>query len=529
MTVVLLAVMVACTVAGAEVFVGPQAPERDLGVVENSSFESGGMSYADRWRPLPGAFRMHRRLHDAGEYSLFLQLLDEGDGGVMQVVELPPNRSLSLRMLATCHTNTECAVVATLTRAADGVVLAEVVVGGIERGVLAQAFDSGTGGPAELMVRVVGESGGRALVDRVTIARPVAAHHARRPDYSGSDLLLASGEGLRVDADFRPSLLPVAARMLQEAIEDLTGAPTTRVAGAVSVSVDEPQATGWPERESYRLSVGEAGVTIAAPAEEGAFRGMMTLLDLIRADPGGGARVVAVDAREAPALPWRIGSDHGLSAAATSANAARKLARMKLNMALAPHDASGGVADGAAVEALREVGIEPVLVVSGDTPGGARPAMEEAVARLDVRYLFVSPPLVEAPVPGAPLAWSEAPLSEIAAFAAEHRDELTIIVPAAARAPMYSSISGVPISLEGWPREIVAAIHPSQDADRALQRASELARSGARSIFYHFDGFDGVSRALSAREEGIECMGALITAEVARGADLSWRGRGAER
>lgn len=521
-----IAALIACCGVGAEVFVGPQAPERALGIVQNPHFKTGGMSYADHWRPLPGPLRMHRTMRETGEHSLLLQLREDGDGGVIQMVHLPARRSLSLRLLATCHADQDCAVVATLTRAADGQILAEVVVDGIERGVLAEAFETGPGGPAELTVRVVGEEDGRALVDRVSIARPVAARHARRPDFSGRDLLLARGQGLRVDADFEPTLLPAAARMLQEAIEDVTGAPTASVAGTVTVSVDEPQATDWPERESYHLSVSETGAQIAAPTEAGAFLGMMTLIDLVRPEPEGDARVLGVHVSDRPALPWRIGSDPGLAKPATCANAARKLARMKLNMALVPRDETGGGADEAATAALREVGIEPVVVVSGDAEGGPRAAMANAVARLDARCVLVSPPLMDAPPPGAPLPWESAPLSEVAEFAADRRGEVTVIVPAAARtiADDDEKVVGVPIGFEGWPEEIVASLYPSRDAEQALARMATLDSDGIRTVVYHFGELDGVMRALRAREGGYACRGALITGETPEAADRAWRG-----
>ncbi|MFW5866612.1 MAG: glycoside hydrolase family 20 zincin-like fold domain-containing protein [Armatimonadota bacterium] len=514
-----MSALVACAGAHAEVFVGPQAPQGSVGIVQNPSFEDGGMSYADHWRPLPGGLRMHRVTRETGEHSLFLQLRKDGDAGVMQTVRLPARRSLSLRVLATCHADADCAVVATLVRRADGRVLAEVVVDGIERGVLAEGFDTGRGGPADLMVRVVGEAGGRALIDRVTIARPVAARHARRPDFSGADLLLAQGEGLRVDADFEPRLLPQAAEMLQEAIEDMTGAPITSVGAAVRVSVDEPRASEWPERESYRLTVNESGATISAPAEQGAMWGMMTLIDLLRPEPGGGARVVAVDVRDEPALPWRIGM---MRPGEGAANAARTLARLKLNMALLPRDATGGGADEGAAASLRELGVEPVVVVSGDSDGGVEGAMRDATDRLNARYLFVSPPMTDSPTPGAALPWSEAPLSAVARLAS---GDVTVMAPAAARTrDEAGGVDGVPISLDGWPQDVVAVIHPSSNADQALGRLAELDAAGVRSVVYHFDGVDGVSRALTARAHGVDCMGALISENVPSDADRAWRG-----
>jgi hypothetical protein len=358
----------------------------------------------------------------------------------------------------------------------------------------------------------------------VSIARPVAARHARRPDFSGRDLLLARGQGLRVDADFEPTLLPTAARMLQEAIEDATGAPTTSVAGSVMVSVDEPQAAEWPARESYQLTVSEAGARIAAPAEDGAFLGMMTLIDLVRSQPAGDARILGVHVTDEPALPWRIGADAGLAKPATAQNAARKLARMKLNMALVPRSESAEGVDEAAAAALREVGIEPVAVISGDAEYGAVVAMADAVERLDARFLLVSPPLMEAPAAGSPLPWEQAPLREIADFARRHRGEVDVIMPAAARTMADGEVTGVPIGFEGWPGDVVAALYPSRNAEQALSSMAELHGEGIRTVVYHFGESDGVLRALRARADGLDCLGALITDETPEGADRAWRG-----
>lgn len=482
---------VICCAAGAEVFVGPQAPERGLGIVQNPSFDRGGLSYADHWRPLPGAFRMHRTQREDTRNSLFLQLREDGDGGVVQTVILPPRRALSLRLLATCHADEECAAVATLTRCADGVVLAEVVVDGIERGVLAQGFETGPGGPAELMLRVVGSADGRALIDRVTIAPPVPARHARAPDYSCPDLLLACGEALRVDAGFRPRLLPQAARMLQEAIEDLAGARTTAVGATVTVSVDTPEATDWPARESYRLTVCESGVTINAPAEEGAFRAMMTLIDLIRAEPGGAVRILGVDLHDRPALPWRLAVGH-----VADPNTARKMARLKLNMALV--DARRDDAASVATQ-LRSLAIEPVLTIGASDADDLTGAMRDALRRLEARFLLVTEPS-----------------PAVTAFAREHAERVAVMAPAGDSDP------------EAWPEEIVALVAADGDEEPLRRRFG----AGVRYVLGDLEPSAGaaVAPALERMAAGDRCLGAVIglagpdarsTQELA---DLAWRG-----
>ncbi len=539
-TIATVALAVASCVAGAEVFVGPQAPERRLEIVRNGEFERGGMSWAADWRPLPGAFRMHRVLGETGEHSLFLGLREDGDGGVVQTVTLPAHRALSLRVLATCHTSTEAAVVATLTRVADGVVLAEVVVNGIERGVLAEGFDSGPGGPAELMLRVVGDAGSEALIDQVAIAKPVRACEARPPDYAGADLVLAQGQGLRVDADFEPRLLPQAAQMLQEALEDVTGARTTSIGAGVLVSVSRPEATGWPERESYSLKVCETGVTIDAPAEEGAFHGIMTLIDLIRAEPGGGARIVAVDVQDRPALPWRMAMGADFS---DPANTARTLARLKLNMALVDYEAEGCAG---MVSELRSVGVEPVLSLGANEADDVTGAMQDAVTRLGARYVLVSPPSAPAAEDGAvrPHHWDEPPLSEVAAFAREHAREVTVIVPAsrAVTTPLHSvvefSISSVVlVTPEGWPREVVAVL-PARPGGMDAEHLAPWHDAGVRYVLtdWMFLQPETVAQALGERAAGAACLGVEVGLDGVRGAeqlaeqmaDLAWRGMPAE-
>ncbi len=539
-TIAAVVLAVASCVAGAEVFVGPQAPQRGLEIVMNGEFEQGGMAWAAGWRPLPGAFRLHRVQREAGEHSLFLGLRDGGDGGVMQVVNLPAHRALSLRVLATCHTSTEAAVVATLTRVADGVVLAEVVVDGIERGVLAEGFDSGPGGSAELMLRVVGEKGSEALIDSVAIAKPVQACDARPPDYAGADLVLAQGQGLRVDADFEPRLLPQAAQMLQETLEDVTGARTTSIGAGVSVSVSQPEATGWPERESYRLKVCETGVTITAPAEEGAFHAVMTLIDLLRAEPGGGARILAVDVQDKPALPWRIASAADFS---DPANAARTLARLKLNMALVDYEDEVGPA---IIDELRSVGVEPVIRVSAGQTDGVGAAMRDAVERLGARYVLVSPPSTPAAEDGAvrPHHWDEPPLAQVAAFAREHAGEVTVVVPAsrAVTTPLHSVVefnisSVVLVTPDGWPREVVAVL-PARPGGMDGEYLESWHDAGVRYVLtdWTFLQPETVAQALGERAAGAACLGVEVGLDGVRGAeqlaeqmaDLAWRGMPSE-
>ncbi len=498
-------------------------------IVANAQFASGGYTYADHWRPLPSNVRMLRRARTDGGHNLYLQLRDEGDGGVMQIVELPPERTLSLRMLATCWADGNACVVAGLTRVDDGVVLAEIRVDGIERGELSANFDTGAGGQAELMVRLVGNRGARALVEHVTIGPPIDVTAAERPVFhSGDDLVLASGDGLRVDAGFTPRLLPAAAEMLQKAIEDVTGRPTERVASTVTVSVTQPEATDWPARESYHLNVSPRGVTIEAPAEQGAFWAMMTLIDLIRPEPDGGARILAVDVQDAPALPWRIGVDPSLMVGKDVINGARRLARLKLNMGLVASrpDLASEVA-----ETMRAHGVEPVL----DIPWSdvrVTAVLDDAVTRLGARYVVVS---VAAEPEGAgeepqPLDWANPPLSEAVEFARTHPD-VAVIVPAARSRvqevlpPMrFGPGTVLPATLEGWPPEIIALL-PPHGPERLAQVQAELQ---ARDIRYITTSPVGdpceVEAALAARRGTDLCLGSVVEEKDEDAANLAWRG-----
>ncbi len=60
--------------------------------------------------------------------------------------------------------------------------------------------------------------------------------------------------------------------------------------------------------QSYRLTVGDAGVTIRSSDPAGAFYAFMTLAQLPERD-GGSWRLPCVDIADAPALPWRVLSD----------------------------------------------------------------------------------------------------------------------------------------------------------------------------------------------------------------------------
>lgn len=514
-----------CAGACAEVFVRPEMRQSDAGIVANPGFESGGWTYADHWRPLPGVFRMHRRSTEEGEHSLYLELWEAGDAGVIQRVDLPPRRRLSLRLLATCWADETCSVVATLIRESDRRVLCEVGVDGIERGMIGENFETGPGGPAELLLRLVGARGGRCLIDHVAIGPPLPEPALSVPDFSADDLRLTPGEGLRVEADFEPRLLPAAAEMVQEAIADLTGTPITKAGATLRISLQDPPATEWPDREAYQLRVDRDGAEIVARSEQGAFWGMMTLLDLLRPEPEGGARVVAVSVRDAPKLPLRIGSHEGLSDPVTAANAARVLARLKYNAAVIPR-ASDDDSDEVAIDAVRDLGIEPVILISGDAPD-LNAAMQDAVERVGARFLCISPPVDDGAAPDEPLAWSSPPLSDVAAFAAEHQQAVTVMMPAAARtraADGGQEFTGVPISLETWPAAVVACLYPSAAPDHALSAAREIDERGASSVFYHFEGRDGALRALQARAEGIRTVGVLATGDLAGAAELAWQG-----
>jgi len=394
-------------------------------------------------------------------------------------------------------------------------VLAEVTVDGIERGELSVNFETGPGGPAELMVRVVGERGARASIEHVTIGPPAEATVADRPIFrSANDLALAPGDGLRVDADFAPRLLPAAAEMLREAIEDATGRPAGRVASTVTVSVAQPEATDWPARESYHLAVSTDGVTIEAPAEHGAFWGMMTLIDLIRPEPDGGARILAVDVTDGPALPWRIGVDQSLIVGEDAINGARRLARLKLNMGLV---ASGPPQSEQAAEAMRDHGVEPVAFVpdypdSHDVPADLR----DAVERLAARHVLLSYWYRGA------LDWESEPLATALALAQDGAAEVIVLLeetgPPSGPAP-GRALEVLSQAVGQWPTDIVLAMPSGPPPEAQAELGGTL---GARGISWVADGSGRDAMGDLLAQPG--CVGVIVVgADLSAGADLAWR------
>ena len=101
------------------------------GIIANPEFDAGGHTYADHWRPLPGVARVLRQSPPGGGHNLYLKLRDDGDGGVLQVVDLPPGRALSLRLLATCWANGHDCVVASYSSVGVRVTLARASTSGV--------------------------------------------------------------------------------------------------------------------------------------------------------------------------------------------------------------------------------------------------------------------------------------------------------------------------------------------------------------------------------------------------------------
>lgn len=486
-------------------------------IVVNGQFDQGGYTYVDGWRLLPGGgFRMLRKAVPGDGHSLYLQLREDGDGGVAQTVLLPANRTLSLRMLATCWANGSDCALATLTRLSDGAVLAEVMVDGIERGELATNFDTGVGGPAELLVRLVGAAGARASIEHVEIGPPVSeACEIGGAVFSGADLVLRPGEGLRVDAHFTPRLLPTAAEMLQEAIEDATGRPTERVAGAVTVSVPQPETTDWPARESYHLSVGATGITIEAPAEQGAFWAMMTLIDLIRPEPSGGARILAVDVHDQPALPWRIGVDPDLIVSNNAVNGARRLARLKLNMAAVASrpDLTLEVAD-----TVRAHGVQPVAYVidfSGwEASYDPAAAVRDAVERWGAGYILLDQ--------RSGSASDDRPAMQAALELSRGNAVEVIVYPYLPPGGPGSEerLSALRETLAGLPGEAIPVLEISSSRGPG---SGELEIQPPPGMRYLVDG--SAVLALRARQESDACLGAIfVGADLEAAANLAWRG-----
>ena len=483
-----IAVMAICLAAG-------MAPAE---IVRNPDFAAGGRTWSAGWRPLPGEVRVLRGDQE-GRHCLTMVLRGDGDGGVVQQVTLPARRRLSLRMLATAWDTPSGGVVATLIRLSDRQVLCELLVADIVRDQVSRSFDTGSGGPAELMVRLVGDAGGRGRVDWVRIGPLVSERIQQWPVEFGPperDLVLSPGEALSFEQAPGSPALAAAVEMVQQALGETAGTPATRPGPPVTLP---PPGTG--ASEDYRLVVSPDGVRI----EGNARWALMSLIDLMRREPGGGVRIPAVAVSDAPHLPWRGGWVEGPPDAAT--NAVRRLVRLKLNVALIPATTSSqGEGDWEVIgreaceQALRH-GIVPVAVLTciGQPTGDALRLAAETVARnLPVQYLLLSHPGAWNPTVAdailAALAGLDHPTHVIAVLDAEGRGRADVVS-----------------TLDAWPAQVMLAC--PQSALRSDEVAAAVGRAGRRGVSWLVmvdeDPAAAAVMAASARARGDRCGGLI--------------------
>ena len=488
-------------------------------IVRNSDFESGGRTWSAGWRPLGGEVRLRRVTEDDRCY-LSLLLRGDGDGGVVQQVQLPAHTKLSLRMLATAWDTPGGGVIATLVRSSDGVVLCELTADGIERGEVARNFETGSGGPAELLLRLVGDRGGEGEVDYLRVAAPVSESAGNSVAYgpSDNDLALGPGEGLRIEPPPASERLRAAAEMLDEAVEDLGSFPLTINRRTLRVRL--LMVSGPDQPESYRLIVDRTGATIEAASAAGAQWAMMTLIDLMRSEPGGGVRILAADVAEAPDLQWRAGWVEG--SGTMTVNAVRKLARLKMNVALIPATTnSQGEGDWEVIgrracDEARRHGLEPVaalLCVHGATAEGLKIAVETVARNLPVNYLLVI-------YPGA---W-DAELGD-AVLDAVARAGRPITVLTALDTDRLSTTKAA-AALAIWPESVIAICGP--ECVRTPELAEALRAATGRGVRYllaaDHEPAAMARAALSARVAGAQCLGLVaLDAAPEAVANAAWR------
>ena len=493
-------------------------------IVRNGDFEVGGTMWFAAWRPLHGAVQC-LRAGEEGHKHLYMRLRSDGDGGLTQAVELPPRQTLSLRMLATAWDIADGGVILELVRAADGKVLAEIAVGRIVRGIVGCNFNTESGGRAWLTVRLQGPEGGQGAVEWVRIGPELAENEGQQPAYGSAsrDLVLPPGEGLKVETP-RSGLLANGAAMVRGALAERMRSKPARIGATVRVAVSGPETVEWPAREGFLLEVDAEGARIEAATEQGALWGMMTLIDLMRSEPGGGVRILAAAVHERPDLPWRIGWAEGLAGDASSIlNGVRKLVRLKMNMVIvAAGTPSEGPDDwelrGRSTAALaRQWGLEPVVALSSclsPSPGTLEAAARAAIEELEARYLMVD--LCCGP-------WDSALAGRLGAVARSFDPPVTLLSRFVADDRPQAEVRSI---LNQWPREIVMVCDGEcLDSPRLGPALRSLAVRGAPYLL-EVDGDPAplAQRASAARARGEQCLGlAGWGPELEETANAAWR------
>lgn len=493
-------------------------------IVRNGDFETGGKMWFAAWRPLHGPVQCLRAGEEGHKY-LHMRLRAEGDGGLTQAVELPPRQTLSLRILATAWDIADGGVIVDLVRAADGKVLAEIAVGRIVRGIVGCNFDTGGGGQAWLTVRLQGPEGGQGAVEWVRIGPELAEDERQQTVYRGGtgDLVISPGEGLKVETP--PSrLLANGAAMVREALAESMRSKPTRIGAMLRVTVSGPRVVEWPAREGFRLEVDAEGARIEAPTEQGALWGMMTLIDLIRGEPGGGVRILSAQVNDRPDLPWRMGWAEGLAGdPSVMLNGIKKLIRLKMNMVIvAAGTPSAGPDDwelrGQSVAPLaRQWGLEPVAALSSclsPSPETLEAAARAAIEELEARYLMVD--LCCGP-------WDSALAQRLGAVARSFDPPVTLLSRFAAADRPQAEARAI---LNDWPREIVMICDGEcLDSPQLGPALRSFAAQGAPYLLEADGDAAALARsALAARARGERCLGlAGWGPDLEETANAAWR------
>jgi len=365
-------------------------------------------------------------------------------------------------------------------------------------------------------------------VEWVSIGPPLGEESRIPAAYGprGGDLVLNCGEGLTIHIPESVALTNGAA-MVQEALAELMGSQPQKLATQVQVTVDEPPASEWPARESYHLEVDKRGVRIHAPAQQGAFWGMMTLIDLMRNEAGGRVRIQAVKVQDQPDLPWRVGTPPGaLGTAAEQVNTVKKLARLKLNMAcVAVDDLEAARADSVErferlFESLRAHGIEPIAVVGlGRAAMGLdvqKSVMGAAIEKLQARYLAIYD--ISFFVGGSSIGDG---IEELCRFLRGLAPQTCLILPdlelcqsEAPNALLATLPEEAVVMCEAWDPEI-------REALSGLVRVRYLYQVG-----YKEDPREVAAQAASDRDAGRQCLGLVgVGKDLAAIAGAAWRVR----
>ena len=225
--------------------------------------------------------------------------LDGGAATIMQRTAVPPGRHLEVG-----------AIVKTVG------LKGEVTLAVTDTDVLGESALTDTGGVWQhlrvpivsrtewIQVQLCGEGNGWALIDNVYLSHPVLRPAVQAVIWHGasSDFLLPATLSYGVRGRSSAVLqtgLAMLAKDLQPHNLDVTGSDEAML----RITTND---TSLPRgSEAYALDVSKQGVRVRAASERGAFFGLMTLLQLIAADPEGRTVMIGCSIEDWPELPWR--------------------------------------------------------------------------------------------------------------------------------------------------------------------------------------------------------------------------------